>query len=110
MKFSPFERQRHSGSTQSSAFHIGELCGYFSVAHSKNVDAAQVPWLAVTHLAVNPSHNDATLAHDDFLGLEPCVGITREPSAPELDHGGLSFDSASIRRGRRVLEQGVIGH
>jgi hypothetical protein len=44
-------------STRSSAVHIGELGGYFSVAHGKNVNAAQMPWLASTHLAINPSHD-----------------------------------------------------
>jgi hypothetical protein len=44
-----------------------------------------------------------------ILGLEPCVGITHEPSAPKLDHGGLSLDPAPVWRGRRVLEHCVIG-
>ena len=37
-----------------SAFHIRALCRHFSVAHCKNVNAAEVPWLTVAHLAINP--------------------------------------------------------
>ena len=58
----------------SSALHIGELCRYFSISHSKNVNAAQVPWLAVAHLAIDPQHGGPISADDHFLGLEPCAG------------------------------------
>ncbi len=37
-----------------SALHIGELCGYFSISYRKDVNAAQVPWLTVAHLAIDP--------------------------------------------------------
>ena len=39
-----------------SPFHISEFCGYFSISHGKNINAAQVPWLTVAHLAINPEH------------------------------------------------------
>jgi hypothetical protein len=37
-----------------SALHVGELCGYFSISYRKDVNAAQVPWLTVTPLAIDP--------------------------------------------------------
>jgi hypothetical protein len=37
-----------------SPFHIGELCGYFSISDGKNVNAAQVPWLTITRLTIDP--------------------------------------------------------
>ena len=45
-----------------SALHIGELGGYFSVPHGKNVNAPQVPWLTIAHLAIDPEHRSAASA------------------------------------------------
>src|SRR5437773_5500447 len=67
-----------------SPFHISEFCGYFSISHGKNINAAQVPWLTVAHLAINPEHCGPASADDHFLGLELCVGIADEPTAPEF--------------------------
>src|ERR1039458_9675759 len=37
--------------SRTSPLHVGELGGYFSIPHGKNVNASQVPWLTVAHLA-----------------------------------------------------------
>src|ERR1035441_1661465 len=103
------DRGRTAGRGTPSALHIGKLGGYFSISHGKYVNAAQVPWLTVAHLAVDPEHCGPPSADDHFLGLEPCVGIADEPSAPEFDHGGLSLDASAIGSGRGVLEHGIVG-
>ena len=54
---------------QPSALHIGELCGHFAVSYRKNVNAAQVPWLTVAHLAINPEDCRPSSAHDHFFGV-----------------------------------------
>src|SRR5260370_37746669 len=100
-RFAPNFHSQPGGAA--SALHIGELCGSFSMAHGKNVNAAQVPWLAVAHLAIDPQHCGPASADDHFLGLEPCVGIAGEPSALEIDHGDLSLYASAVRSGRSVL-------
>jgi hypothetical protein len=90
-------------------FHLTELCGRFSVAHAKNINAAQVPGLAVAHLAIDPLHHGTIPAYDEFFGLESRVGIRRELSAPELHHRRFSLDSPPVRRRRRILKDGVVG-
>src|SRR5436190_17626525 len=93
-----------------SPFHISEFCGYFSISHGRNINAAQVPWLTVAHLAINPEHCGPASADDHFLSLELCVGIADEPTAPEFDHGGLSFDASAVRSRRCVLEHRILRH
>ncbi len=39
---------------QSSALHIGELRGYFSIPHGENINTTQMPRLTVAHLPINP--------------------------------------------------------
>src|SRR5437588_462889 len=91
-----------------SPFYVGELGGYFALADGEDVDAAQVPGLAVAHLAIHPEHYGAIAAYDDFLSFELCVGIVSEPSAPEFDHGGFARDAAAVGGGGSVFEDGVV--
>ena len=56
-----------------STLHIGELCGHFSISHGQNVNAAQVPRLAVAHLVISPEYCGPISADDHFLGFEPRI-------------------------------------
>src|SRR5579859_779633 len=91
-----------------SAFHVGEFGGYFSVADGEDVDAADVPGLAVAQLVIRPENDGVIAADDDVFGIEACVGIAGEPGAPEFDDGGFSLDAAAVGGGGRVFEDGVI--
>jgi len=92
--------------TWRSPFYLSELCGHFSVAQAKNINATQVPRLAVAHLAIDSLHNGTIPAYDEFFGLESRVGITREP-LPELHHRRLSLDPPPVRRRGRILKDRV---
>lgn len=92
-----------------SAFYVSELGGYFAVADGKDVHPAQVPWPAISRLAINPAHHGAIAAHDDFLGIEASVGIMGEPRTPELDDGGFALDAAPVGSGRGIFKNGVVG-
>src|SRR5947209_6652741 len=91
-----------------SPFYVGEFRGYSSVADGEDVDTAEVPGLAVAHLAIHPEHYGAIAAYDDFLGFELCVSIVREPSAPEFEHGGFARDAAAVGGGGGIFEDGVV--
>jgi hypothetical protein len=56
-------------------FHLTELCGRFSVAHAKNINAAQVPGLAVAHLAIDPLHHGTIPAYDDSSASNRASGL-----------------------------------
>ena len=46
-----------TGCVLPSSLRVHQFRGYFSVAYGKNVHAAEVPRLAVAHLAIDPSHD-----------------------------------------------------
>jgi hypothetical protein len=98
-----------AGACARSALHIREFGRNFSIAHGEDIDSADVPGLAVPHLAIDPKHHGAIAADDDFLGVEMGVGVAGEPSAPEVDDRGFAVDAAAVGSRRGVLEDGVIG-
>ncbi len=92
-----------------STLDVREFGGDFAIANGEDVYAAQMPGLAVAELAIDPQHCCAITGDDHVFSLEVCVGVAREPTAPERDDGGFTFNAVAVRGGRGVLEDRVVG-
>jgi hypothetical protein len=60
-------------------------------------------------LAIHPAYDRTVTCHDHLFGFEYCGGVACEPCPPEFDYCRSPFDPLTVGRGRRILENGVIG-
>ena len=89
---------------------VGQFRSHFAVSDREDVDAAKMPgWplriFRYTHRTTARSPLTITSSVSKLA-----VGILREPCPPMSSNGRLPLDSSTVRRRRRVFEDGVVGH